>query len=352
MKMKTLFLTLLISCSIFSNAQIYGPNGVKVAFAFPAGRPTSSTYMFPTFQVDKVESADTIKVNIYDLETYIHLDTIQSHLNFLQLTTSYNLLAGAKVYVNASALPGTAYSLIVTTNYYGTRNVVDTIQVTATGVIRSYIYNGTVFLPVINNTWYTSGNGSTSNPLLSSTSGKIDLHRIAANGVNYYITMSDTIPGLPYHIPHLGLFAGPALGMHSFFEMEDNTTFGTHPPLFTVEGVIDNQGSTHFTVSCDTAVDIHTQDTLNTFNLHYHFGAAGLSLFSGGSYSGATGLKLDANQTALDIVGGFVPAVLDSVQLIAVASPALGQIYFCSDCSSNAGNGLNAQWTGSLWRKW
>jgi hypothetical protein len=53
----------------------------------------------------------------------------------------------------------------------------------------------------------------------------------------------------------------------------------------------------------------------------------------------------------LILTANIIP--LDSAQIVAIVSPKVGQTFFCTNCSNNSfNNGLNAQWTGSLWRKW
>jgi hypothetical protein len=184
----------------------------------------------------------------------------------------------------------------------------------------------------------------------------VSLRFLGSDGITYQLTIGDSLPGLPYTIPHCGIYGGDPNGDHTMFELENNATFGTHPPHYWVAGRISNNmtNSVHYTISGDTVVDIHTEDSLDTYNLHYRWSSGGFWVYSGGTNTNAAGYALDVNGAALNFTGGITPAKLDSVQLISVAAanPPVGTMYFCTDCHSNSGNGLIAIYvSGSLWRK-
>lgn len=91
-------------------------------------------------------------------------------------------------------------------------------------------------------------------------------------------------------------------------------------------------------------------DTVPTWSMiNYGTRSNTFPLNAGPLYSVLTQTNNSPNTQAATFQAN-IPA-LDSAQISAIISPQIGQTFFCTDCSNAQGTGLNAQWTGSLWRK-
>jgi hypothetical protein len=71
---------------------------------------------------------------------------------------------------------------------------------------------------------------------------KLDIKFIGSDKIPYYISMSDTVPTLPYKIPHLILSQGDFLTLHSFLSLENCTRTGDDS-MNAIIGLVDNSGT-------------------------------------------------------------------------------------------------------------
>jgi len=71
--------------------------------------------------------------------------------------------------------------------------------------------------------------------------GKLNITNVGVDGIPYCISMADTIPSLPYRIPHLLLYQGDPLYLHSIVSLENTSRTGDDS-LNAIIGVVDNRG--------------------------------------------------------------------------------------------------------------
>jgi hypothetical protein len=76
--------------------------------------------------------------------------------------------------------------------------------------------------------------------------GKVNFNFKGIDGMPYCISMADTIPTLPYTIPHLLLYQGDPLYLHSIVSLENTSRTGDDS-LNAIIGVVDNKGDAHDT---------------------------------------------------------------------------------------------------------
>ncbi len=91
--------------------------------------------------------------------------------------------------------------------------------------------------------------------------GKVNFKFVGADGIPYYFTMSDTVPTLPYSIPHILLSQGDPIYLHSVLALDNNTRTGDDS-LNAIIGLVDNSGTTNNVLKA-TPNQIGIQTTLS-----------------------------------------------------------------------------------------
>ncbi len=90
--------------------------------------------------------------------------------------------------------------------------------------------------------------------------GKVNFKFTGADGIPYYFTMSDTVPTLPYSIPHILLSQGNPIYLHSVLALDNNTRSGDDS-MNAIIGLVDNSGTTNNVLKA-TPNEIGIQTTL------------------------------------------------------------------------------------------
>lgn len=122
------------------------------------------------------------------------------------------------------------------------------------------------------------GIGTTKPTAKLSTLGTIDFKRTAADGLNYELNMSDSLPSInSMAIPHIALFVGHPIGLHSVMSLENAAICCGQDSLTAVMGVLDNSGPFHNIIRM-TQTDFYMRATdINSVSGLYHISNSGIS---------------------------------------------------------------------------
>jgi hypothetical protein len=144
-------LAITLTLPVTSKAQMWSGSGNKVQFTYPFGLTGQNYYTFPSFDLDTLETADTINVGAYALETYATIDTVKRHTNptnVLIITPGAGQQPGCKFYLQAGEIDSIRQVYVVQ-NVNSTYTTVDTFTVKSSSDQRTYLWNGTRYKKII-----------------------------------------------------------------------------------------------------------------------------------------------------------------------------------------------------------
>ena len=147
--MKKILFVALLSVALIStsHAQMWN-NGSKVTYGYPTGLTGYYTYTFPSFQPVTLETADTISLNPFALETYATVDTLKRHTNesnVLLVNPGPGQYAGCKLYLSTGTIDSTRTLYVVTVDSNNTYHTTDTLTTSQSVCRRIYLFDGNIY---------------------------------------------------------------------------------------------------------------------------------------------------------------------------------------------------------------